>query len=66
MPNGKHKIVFIDFGNYAEVDEILELPEALATMPCHLQRFFMRGIKWVDSDQIDNDIDRKVHIIVHT
>ena len=61
MPNGKHKIVFIDFGNYAEVDEILELTEALASIPCHLQRFFMRGVKRVESDLIDNEIDRKVH-----
>ena len=61
LPNGKHKIVFIDFGNYAEVDEILELTEALASIPCHLQSFFMRGVKRVESDQIDNEIDRKVH-----
>lgn len=60
LPNGKHKIVFIDFGNTAEVDEILELPEPLVSIPCHLERFFMKGVKLVESDKIDNEIDRKL------
>lgn len=60
LPNGKHKIVFVDFGNTAEVDEILELPEPLVSIPCHLERFFMKGVKLVESDKIDNEIDRKV------